>query len=208
MSSDRNAQGRPPPGKPTLPTLAARRSGAPLTPRVAANATPPTTAGRTPTIRAAAPTTTTRPRLPQVRVAETAANNNNKDGHRNAGPTPRAYIRTTRATSPSNVSASSGVSPNNVRGRPVVAAPNGARERTGHSVGLGIGAGPQSRPRVGQARSIVSEGGSLRGAPTLVRAPVHNDSGHSQVDGVDSRFFHASDATKQEPTVRRPSTLR
>lgn len=86
----------------------------------------------------------------------------------------------------------------------MVAAPNGAKERTGHSVGLGIGAGAQSRPKVGQARSIVSEGGSLRGAPALVRAPVHNDSGHSQVDGVDSRFFHASDATKQEPTVRKP----
>ena len=86
----------------------------------------------------------------------------------------------------------------------MVAAHNGAKERTGHSVGLGIGAAAQSRPRVGQARSIVSEGGSLRGAPSLVRAPVHNDWGHSQVDGVDSRFFHASDATKQEPAVRKP----
>lgn len=86
----------------------------------------------------------------------------------------------------------------------MVAAPSTTKERTGNVVGLGIGAGAQSRPRVGQPRSILSDNGSLRGPSPLVRSPGHSDSGHSQVDGVDSRFFHASDATKQEPVVRKP----
>lgn len=205
MSSDRNAQGRPPPVKPTL--AARRTAGAPLTPRVAASATPTTTAGRTPTIRSHVPTATPRPRLPQVKVADTAQNNTiNKDGDRNVNITPRSYVRTTRTESPSSVPAShtSGVSPNSIRGRPVVAAAGSTRERTGNVAGLGIGAGAHSRPRVGQARSMISDSGSSRGPLPVMRSPGNNDSGHSQADGADSRFFHASEATKQEPTVRKP----
>lgn len=86
----------------------------------------------------------------------------------------------------------------------MVAATGSTRERTGNAVGLGVGAGAQSRPRVGQARSITSDSGSSRGPLPVLRSPGYNDSGHSQVDGADSRFFHASDATKQEPTIRKP----
>jgi hypothetical protein len=91
----------------------------------------------------------------------------------------------------------------------VVAAAGSTKERTGNGVGLGIGAGAHSRPRVGQARSMVSDSGSSRGATPLVRSPGYSDSGHSQVDGVDSRFFHASDATKPEqPVLRKPEPKR
>jgi hypothetical protein len=208
MSTDRTAPGRPPPVKPTLAT---RRTAGPLTPRVAGTPTPTTTAGRTPTIRANAPTATTRPRLPQVKVADTNTNNNNKDGDRNVHITPRSYVRTSRTESPSNIPPphSSGISPNSIRGRPVVAASGSAKERTGNGLGLGIGAGAQSRPRVGQARSMVSDSGSSRGPTPLVRSPGYSDSGHSQVDGVDSRFFLASDATtRPEPVVRKPEPKR
>lgn len=87
-----------------------------------------------------------------------------------------------------------------------MAAAGTAKERSG--VGLGIGVGAQNRPRVGQARSVVSDGGSLRGHTPLLRSPGHSELGHSQVDGADSRFFHASDAVKQEPTVRKPEPKR
>jgi hypothetical protein len=90
----------------------------------------------------------------------------------------------------------------------VVAAPGNVKERNGNATGLGTGVGAQSRPRVGQARSILSDSGSTRGPSPLIRSPGHSDSGHSQVDGVDSRFFHASDATKPEPTVRKPEPKR
>ena len=82
----------------------------------------------------------------------------------------------------------------------VVGAP---KERSGNGVGLGIGVGTQNRPRIGQARSVLSDCGPPRGAP-LVRSSGQSESSHSQVEGSDSRFFHASDAAKQEPVVRKP----
>lgn len=86
-----------------------------------------------------------------------------------------------------------------------MATPNGTKERNGNGVGLGIGVGSQSRPRVGQAKTIISESGSSRGPSPLVRSPGYSESGQPQADNPDSRFFHASDATRQEPTtVRKP----
>ncbi|KAM0716911.1 hypothetical protein Q7P37_006763 [Cladosporium fusiforme] len=196
MSSDRNNQGRPPP--PLKPTLAsARNPRTPLTPRLAANGTPSTAAKRTPTVRPEAPTTVPRgARPPQVRVADTSA----RDGDRNTNVTQRSSARTSRTESPSN-GQTSGVSPNSLRVRPTS---GGIPERAASAVGLGIGVGSQNRPKVGQARSILSDNGSSRVHSPLVRSPGHSESGHSSVDNVDSRFFHASDAVKQELAPKRP----
>jgi hypothetical protein len=181
MSSDRNAQGRPPPGKPTLPTP--RTTRAPLTPRLAVNATPSTGAPRTPTVRSNPPSTAPRPRLPQV--APRVANTTNKDADRSANLAPRPIVRSARTDGPSEITPpSTGLNSNSLRGRPTLAAPGSNKDRSGSSSGLGIGVGNQNRPRVAQARSDV---GSTRAHIPLVRSPGHSESGHPQPDNVNSR---------------------
>jgi len=119
---------------------------------------------------------------------------------------PRPVVRSTRTDSPSEIPPpSTGVNFNSLRGRSTLAAPGSSKDRSGTSVGLGIGVGSQNRPRVAHTRSDI---GSTRAPGPQVRSPGHSESGHSQPDNVNSRFFHASDATRQEPAVRKPEPKR
>ena len=81
--------------------------------------------------------------------------------------------------------------------------------RSGNGGGLGITVGEQGKMRESRPKSIVSENGAAaRTLSPLVRSPGlmnQAQAQHSPMSDVDSRFFHASDAPKQqEPAAKKP----
>ena len=77
-------------------------------------------------------------------------------------------------------------------------------ERNGNA-GLGLGVGVQSKARANRPKSLVSDSGSnARVQSPLVRSPGFFDLSQPSADeGIDSRFFHASDAPRQEPAPKK-----
>lgn len=69
--------------------------------------------------------------------------------------------------------------------------------------GLGVGNGMQSKGRASRPNSIVSVGGTVRSLSPLMRSP---GLGKPPVEeSIDSRFFHASDMSRQEvPPPKKP----
>nr|POF24735.1 hypothetical protein CFP56_71710 [Quercus suber] len=206
MSSDRSNTAA---GRPLKPTLASNRpSRTPLTPRVSATSTP--------TLRAAGPklggTGNLEPRLtPRVKQTE--------DSPATAGSgnvTPRSQARRSRVGVGGDGSqtppAGSEDTPVAARTRSAVGTSAASNERTiNSSAGFGgLYAEPtQAAMRPGRPKSTISSGGgSQRAKSPLANTPSIYATGSSSIDeSIESRFFHASDAKKQESAPpKRPET--
>nr|POF02548.1 hypothetical protein CFP56_58179 [Quercus suber] len=206
MSSDRSNNNA---GRPLKPTLASTRSArTPLTPRV--------TGTTNPTLRAAgsklAGIGNPEPRLtPRVRQPE--------DTPATAGSgnvTPRSQARRSRVgvgDGSQTPPAGSEDTPVIVRAKSVVGTSAINNERTSNGVvgygGLGVHTEPtQTATRPGRPKSMVSGGGSQRAKSPLAHSASVFATGNPLTDeSIESRFFHASDAKKQEPAApKRPET--
>ena len=80
-----------------------------------------------------------------------------------------------------------------------------ATVRSGNGSGLGITVGQQGKARENRPKSLVSDNGAAtRTHSPLVRSPglmSQAQAKHSPMSDVESRFFHASDAPKQQEQV-------
>ncbi|USW48467.1 hypothetical protein Slin15195_G017860 [Septoria linicola] len=199
MSTDRNNR----PLKPTLASTRTATSRTPLTPRIAGSAATSTPA----TTRPAAPRVAGRTPLlsPRVRAQDTQA----KETTSNGNVTPRSSARRSRIGVDSGQSSPAyDDTPTDAKSRGGLApgdASNG-RNSTISGLSLGPGLGMSSKSRPSRPNSVVTENKAKGGrSPPLVRSPGISDFG--QVSGNDTfktRFFHASDAKKQEPAPKRP----
>ncbi|KAI7663830.1 hypothetical protein KC318_g8101 [Hortaea werneckii] len=195
MSADRSSNTNN--NRPLKPGVAAPKTArSPLTPRVATSATPATrpTLSKTATVRSEPPRV-----APRVRQEDVGG----KDAVANGNVTPRSAARLSRAGSATPTHTDE-ESPN--ANRPKVSAPRLAAERSTSTMGLGVGG---SMPgRTGRPKSLVSSGSSQRAtSPPLVRSPGHLDLSNGD-ESIESRFFHASDARRQEPVAKKPEPKR
>ncbi|KXT11828.1 hypothetical protein AC579_6078 [Pseudocercospora musae] len=190
MSSDSNTNSIN--GRPLKPTLASTRTAAPrtpLTPRIAgiaAGSATSTTASR-PTPRlpnrgAGAAVVSPRPKPQGTPVKDVAGGN----------VTPRSSARKSRAGGVSPAQDESVKEALPVRSRP-----------SAEGQGRGSGVSSLSLPlaRTSRPNSVVSDNAS-RGLPSplVTRSPGFADS----TESIESRFFHASEAAKQEPMPKKP----
>lgn len=203
MSTDRT-------NRPLKPTLASTRTAAsrtPLTPRIAGSAGTTTAATPAPA-RPTAPRVAARAPLlsPRIRAQE---NTPAKDTARNGNITPRSSARKSRigtdsgSTSPANDDAPSDARSRNTTGHGDAAA---GRNSTVSGLSLGPSLGVPSRTRASKPSSVTGDNKLRVGrSPPLARSPGVADSGQSgDSDSFEKRFFHASDAKKQELPPKRP----
>ncbi|RMY46191.1 hypothetical protein D0863_15896 [Hortaea werneckii] len=195
MSADRSSNTNN--NRPLKPGVAAPKTArSPLTPRAATAATPAPrpTSSKTATVRSEPPRV-----APRVRQEDVGG----KDAVANGNVTPRSAARLSRAGSATPTHTDE-ESPN--ANRPKVSAPRLTAERSTSTMGLGVGGtmpGRTSRPK-----SLVSSGSSQRAtSPPLVRSPGHLDLSNGD-ESIESRFFHASDARRQEPVAKKPEPKR
>ncbi|KAI7222352.1 hypothetical protein KC333_g1160 [Hortaea werneckii] len=195
MSADRSSNTNN--NRPLKPGVAAPKTArSPLTPRVATSATPATrpTLSKNATVRSEPPRV-----APRVRQEDVGG----KDAVANGNVTPRSAARLSRAGSATPTHTDE-ESPN--ANRPKVSAPRLTAERSTSTMGLGVGG---SMPgRISRPKSLVSNGSSQRTtSPPLVRSPGHLDLSNGD-ESIESRFFHASDARRQEPVAKKPEPKR
>lgn len=204
MSTDRH-------NRPLKPTLASNRtatSRTPLTPRIAGSVTTTTAAATPTTARPAAPRVAVRAPLlsPRVRAQDVTPA---KEPTSNGNITPRSSARRSRvgvrsgSSSPANDD-----TPSDARSRNGVALGEAAGGRRNSAVsGLGLGSNlvVPNKSRV-RPDSVASESKSRVGlSPPLVRSPGIADFGKPGAsNSVENRFFHASDAKKQDSAPKRP----
>ncbi|KAK3674986.1 hypothetical protein LTR78_005330 [Recurvomyces mirabilis] len=185
-------------GRPLKPTLAVPRGIArtPLTPRIAGSASP--------TVRSTGPKTpsTVRSEPPKVTPRDKQQDGAGGDALSAINVTPRSSARKSRRDSNSTTPTQSQGedTPNAARPRSTLATTSISGERNGNVGGLSMSGGRVSRPK-----SLVSDSGTTRGrSPPLVRSPGRFDLSRATADvSIESRFFHASDAPKQEPVAKR-----
>ncbi|KAI7475510.1 hypothetical protein KC351_g10028 [Hortaea werneckii] len=195
MSADRSSNTNN--NRPLKPSVAApRTTRSPLTPRVAA----PTAPAPRPTISKTATVQSEPPRVaPRVRQEDVAG----KDAVASGNVTPRSAARLSRAGSATPTQTDE-ESPN--ANRPRVSAPKVTAERSASTIGLGVGSGMPGR--ISRPKSLVGSASSQRAtSPPLVRSPGHLDSSNGD-ESIESRFFHASDARRQEPVVKKAEPKR
>ncbi|KAI7564723.1 hypothetical protein KC317_g6858 [Hortaea werneckii] len=195
MSADRSSNTNN--NRPLKPAVAApRTTRSPLTPRVAA----PTAPATRPTISKTATVRSEPPRVaPRVRQEDVAG----KDAVASGNVTPRSAARLLRAGSATPTQTDE-ESPN--ANRPKVSAPKVTAERSASTMGLGVGSGMSGR--ISRPKSLVGSASSQRAtSPPLVRSPGHLDLSNGD-ESIESRFFHASDARRQEPVVKKPEPKR
>lgn len=127
----------------------------------------------------------------------------------NANITPRSAKRKSRVDSSTN-SPLQDESPADTRPKSIGASTLGLSDAsygrgsggTGLGVSLGYGQN-KAQARLSSSKSSVG----VSSSPPLVRSPGYADLS-SQQDSIESRFFHASDAHRQEPVVKRPEPKR
>ncbi|KAI7286840.1 hypothetical protein KC345_g980 [Hortaea werneckii] len=195
MSADRSSNTNS--NRPLKPGVAApRTTRSPLTPRVAA----PTAPATRPTISKTATVRSEPPRVaPRVRQEDVAG----KDAVASGNVTPRSAARLSRAGSATPTQTDE-ESPN--ANRPRVSAPKVTAERRASTIGLGVGSGMPGR--ISRPKSLVGSASSQRAtSPPLVRSPGHLDLSNGD-ESIESRFFHASDARRQEPVVKKAEPKR
>ncbi|RMZ24990.1 hypothetical protein D0859_10965 [Hortaea werneckii] len=195
MSADRSSNTNN--NRPLKPGVAAPRTArSPLTPRVAA----PTTPATRPTISKTATVRSEPPRVaPRVRQEDVAG----KDAVASGNVTPRSAARLSRAGSATPTQTDE-ESPN--ANRPRASAPKVTAERSASSIGLGVGSGMPGR--ISRPKSLVGSTSSQRAtSPPLMRSPGHLDLSNGD-ESIESRFFHASDARRQEPVAKKPEPKR
>ena len=181
--------GRPPNNQPLRPKLATSSSArAPLTPRVAA----------------------VKP-LPSVRsessVPRVGRSNNNdtpppvRDGLGHTNITPRSAVRTSKLDSanstPTNTTPSAAITPRQ----------NGFPSRAAERSAVVEGSGPttsQTNLKIGRPKSMISESGNAVRSLSFPKAGPREGGTATKDDSIERRFFHASDAAKQEPAPRHP----
>ncbi|KAK3720188.1 hypothetical protein LTR37_004012 [Vermiconidia calcicola] len=178
--------------RPLKPTLATNRTPrTPLTPRVATSAAPVTksvASKPTPTVRSG-PT-------PRAKQTNTPVNNVLSNGN----VTPRSSTRSTRVESANSSPSHADDTPSGQRPKSAIGAAQGGSERTGSVRGLGINAGVQAKGRASRPNSVVSGTGSnIRSQSPLAKSPGFMKVGQPPGgDRLDSHFFHASKAPKQQ----------
>lgn len=119
----------------------------------------------------------------------------------NGNITPRSSARVARVESATSSPAQGGDTPSATRPKTI------ATTRNGNATGLGIANAEQSRARENSPKSLVSDNGAAaRVQSPLVRSPrLMNQAPSSPPQDPDTRFFHASDAPKQqEPAPKKP----
>ncbi|KAF2212226.1 hypothetical protein CERZMDRAFT_121180 [Cercospora zeae-maydis SCOH1-5] len=185
--------------RPLRPTVAStstktRTSQTPFTPRLAT--TPSTAKPAAPRIVPRAPLLS-----PRVRPQETPA----KEAPGASHVTPRSSTRTSRiGVSSGRSSPAIDDTPSDTRPRTGLA-PVDALTSRNHGGGSAVGftTGVSSRSRTSRPNSIVSDTRPKFGrSPPLSRSPDLGQTGAS--DRLENRFFHASDAKKQEPVAKKP----
>ncbi|RMY85946.1 hypothetical protein D0862_11052 [Hortaea werneckii] len=195
MSADRSSSTNN--SRPLKPGVAAPKTArSPLTPRVAAPTAPATrpTLSKTATVRSEPPRV-----APRVRQEDVGG----KDAVANGNVTPRSAARLSRAGSATPTHTDE-ESPN--ANRPKLSAPRLTTERSTSTMGLGVGGNAPGR--ISRPKSLVSSGSSQRAtSPPLVRSPGHLDLSNGD-ESIESRFFHASDARRQEPVAKKPEPKR
>ncbi|KAI7511332.1 hypothetical protein KC347_g3465 [Hortaea werneckii] len=195
MSADRSSNTNN--TRPLKPGVAAPRTArSPLTPRVAA----PTASATRPTISKTATVRSEPPRVaPRVRQEDVAG----KDVVASGNVTPRSAARLSRAGSATPTQTDE-ESPN--ANRPRASAPKVTAERSASTIGLGVGSGMPGR--ISRPKSLVGSTSSQRAtSPPLVRSLGHLDLSNGD-ESIESRFFHASDARRQEPVAKKPEPKR
>ncbi|EME89248.1 uncharacterized protein MYCFIDRAFT_193214 [Pseudocercospora fijiensis CIRAD86] len=184
MSSDRNTNSNN--SRPLKPTLASTRTAAPrtpLTPRIAGTTTGSATATST---TASRPT----PRLPN-RGAGYPQGTPVKDAA-GGNVTPRSSARKSRVGGASPAQDEYGKEALPVGGRPLA---------EGQGRGSGVSSLSLPLARTSRPNSVVNDNGA-RGLPSplVMRSPAFADS----TESIESRFFHASEAAKQESMPKKP----
>ncbi|KAK5171731.1 uncharacterized protein LTR77_003367 [Saxophila tyrrhenica] len=172
--------------RPLKPSLASNRTArTPNAPRVAATSNT-TTSAKAPAARSI-PTLRSEPPTPRVKQTSTPVNN----AFSNGNVTPRSSARSSRVDSTNSSPTHTDTTPGAQRPKSAFVASQSANGKGG----LGMSLGGQSKTFVGRPKSLVSDNGSsMRSAPPTVRSP-----GDGALD--DERFFHASDAPKQQETA-------
>ncbi|KXS96147.1 hypothetical protein AC578_2304 [Pseudocercospora eumusae] len=190
MSSDRNTNSIN--SRPLKPTLASTRTAAPrtpLTPRIAGTATGSATS-----------TTTARPapRLPNRGAVVAAVSPRLKPQGTpvkdvaGGNVTPRSSARKSRVGGASPARDESGKEALLVGSRP---------SAEGNGRGSGVSSLSLPLGRTSRPNSIVSDSGARAlPSPLVMRSPGFSDS----TESIESRFFHASEAAKQDPVPKRP----
>ncbi|EMC94510.1 hypothetical protein BAUCODRAFT_111447 [Baudoinia panamericana UAMH 10762] len=161
---------------PLKPTLASKRAPrTPLTPRIAGNAPASAISTKSEPLRLT-------PRLKQEESSLT-------DALTTGNVTPRSSARNSRADSSQSTPTRADETPSLSRPRTTIGGETGGAIKTA-----------PCNVRSSRASSVASNKGSVRGpSPPLVRSSGRLDLHQADEDGgTDSRFFHASDVTKQE----------
>ncbi|SMY19532.1 unnamed protein product [Zymoseptoria tritici ST99CH_1A5] len=203
MSSDRPAS------RPLKPTLASNRGArTPLTPRVAGSTTTaPSSKPTAPRAPNGGPVVSPRARPQQDTPAKAAV------GYASLNITPRSSARKSRGESSSN-SPAQDESPSEFRPKTVNLSPADAlygRGNGGSGLGVGVSGMAQNRVPAARPKSLLGNNKPRTdSSSTSVRSPGHADLASSPPaqDSIESRFFHASDAHRQEVPARKPELKR
>lgn len=207
MSSDRNINT----ARPLKPTLASTRSATPrtpLTPRIPQTSTPAST---TPSSGAPRPT----PRLPnraaaaspRIQAAGTPGKEKEKEkeiigsGSGSGNVTPRSSVRNSRVggSSPAQDDPASDAITIAVARTSRTPAETYARASGASSLSL-----PSARGRSSGSTSVVSDNGSRAlYSPNLSRSPGLAGNHSTERESIEGRFFHASEAARQEHLPKR-----
>ncbi|KAK5113620.1 hypothetical protein LTR62_003247 [Meristemomyces frigidus] len=195
--SDRSSSNN---GRPLKPTLAVPRpptTRAPLTPRIAGSISP--------SVRSPGPKTpsTARSEPPKITPRVKQQEGATSDAVGTFNVTPRSSARTSRVDSNSSTptQGQSENIPSASRPSSTIASTSSSIEKPGSGGGLIFGDARISRPT-----SLVSDNGTSRGrSPPIVRSPGNFSLSRATANGsIEGRFFHASDAPKQDPAPKKP----